>query len=195
MKPLARRSEVNHKVIQLCEAVANGIFTLFLLDNFLFFYFDYLFWTLSFRVFISHFTGDVSTVSEIISIPESHDIINKPNDKGMNGINFILWRATIFDLLIIIWISYCKWQSSFSKIIFFMCKNKGTFIVFEKLDCIFALWWKILSYYYSYSSSSHIEALYIASQQGNSTIVIQLLKHNFINVNWQFQNGIVSILY
>jgi hypothetical protein len=30
---------------------------------------------------------------------------------------------------------YCKWQSSFSKINFFMCQNKGKFIVFEKLDC------------------------------------------------------------
>jgi hypothetical protein len=29
---------------------------------------------------------------------------------------------------------YCKWQSSFSTINF-LCKNKGKFIVFEKLDC------------------------------------------------------------
>jgi hypothetical protein len=29
----------------------------------------------------------------------------------------------------------CKWQSSFSKITFFMCKNKRNFIDFEKLDC------------------------------------------------------------
>jgi hypothetical protein len=32
-----------------------------------------------------------------------------------------------------------QWQSSFSKINFFMCKNKGKFIVFEKLDCQLAI--------------------------------------------------------
>jgi hypothetical protein len=36
--------------------------------------------------------------------------------------------------------SYCKWQSSFSKLNFFMCKKKGKFIIFEKLDCNLQYW-------------------------------------------------------
>jgi hypothetical protein len=45
-------------------------------------------------------------------------------------------------------LSYCKWQSSFSRINFFICKNKGKFIVFEKLDC--NLQYFILFIFYSF---------------------------------------------